>query len=84
MLRCREVTRLVGSDEWRATPRRRVAVWMHLAMCRYCRAYTRSLQLLGRTARRLYRAERPDDAWAGPVMEAVRRAAAHRESPPTT
>jgi hypothetical protein len=44
MLRCKDVAELVGTDALAHAPlRQRLAVWMHLAMCRHCRAYVRSL-----------------------------------------
>lgn len=45
MLTCREVVRLTssGATAGRAE-RRRVSVWLHLAMCRHCRAYVAALR----------------------------------------
>ena len=54
MLRCRDITELVGADALARAPLRdRSGVFLHLLMCRHCRAYVRSLRLLGETARRL-------------------------------
>ncbi len=55
MLRCREVVRLVASDELADTGRaRRLAVRMHLAMCRHCRRYARQIREIGRAARAIW------------------------------
>lgn len=53
MLTCSEVTRLVASDEVRtASLRVRVAVRVHLAMCRHCRRYRRELKAIAAAVRR--------------------------------
>jgi hypothetical protein len=76
MQRCRDVIDLVGSGEWRAAPlRRRLALAMHLAMCRHCRAYTVSLRRIGDAARRLYRSERLDAERVERLIRKVRDAA---------
>ena len=79
MLRCRDVTELVGTDAVaRASLRTRLGVQLHLLMCRHCRAYVRSLRQLAATARRLATAEAPpSDARADAILDAVQR---HRSS----
>ena len=79
MLKCREVSEMVGADAVARAPwRTRVAVRLHLLMCRHCRAYVRSLRQLAATARRLAMAESPpSDARVGAVLDAVQR---HRSS----
>ena len=79
MLRCREVTELVGTDAGARAPlRTRLAVRLHLLMCRHCRAYVRSLRQLAAAARRLATAEAlPSDARADAILDAVQR---HRSS----
>jgi len=58
MLRCRDVTELIGTDTLPlASLRQRVAVRLHMAICRHCRAYARSLRQLAESARRLARLE---------------------------
>ena len=53
MLACSEVTRLWATEEIRRAPlTRRLAVRMHLVMCRYCRRYVRELAMIGAAARR--------------------------------
>jgi predicted anti-sigma-YlaC factor YlaD len=47
MIRCRDVATLLSTDQLRAEPlRRRLAVRMHLAMCRHCRRFVRQIALL--------------------------------------
>jgi len=47
MLTCKEATQLAskGMDE-NLTGRERVALWLHLAMCRLCRRYVRNIKKL--------------------------------------
>ncbi len=52
MMTCKEVSTLVSSDEVATAPiATRMAVWMHLAMCRHCRAFRRQMALIHRAAR---------------------------------
>ena len=85
MLRCRDVTELVGTDALpRAPLRDRIGVRLHLLMCRHCRAYVRSLRQLGETARRLAKVEAlPTDPRTKAILEAVerRRASLERGDP---
>jgi anti-sigma factor ChrR (cupin superfamily) len=54
MLRCNEVTRLCASEDIRGAPwRTRVAVRVHLMMCRHCRRYVRELARIGAAVRAL-------------------------------
>jgi hypothetical protein len=51
MLRCREISELVSQSMERDLPwRRRMQVWIHLAMCRLCAGFARQLRLLRRAA----------------------------------
>jgi predicted anti-sigma-YlaC factor YlaD len=68
MLRCREVVRLVASDELASSGwMRRLAVRMHLTMCRHCRRYAKQVRDLGRVARRIWPAAGIEDG------ESIRR-----------
>ena len=61
MLRCSEVTRLHASGEIQgASWRRRIAVRLHLLMCRGCRRYIKELAAIGAAARHLAKM-RPED-----------------------
>ncbi len=54
MLSCREVVRLIASDELAAAGwRRRLAVRLHWLMCRYCRRYAAQLRAIGEATRKL-------------------------------
>ena len=63
MLNCRELTRLIASDElaearWLV----RMGGWLHLLMCRHCRRYATEIRSLGTGARRAWRPEAEDSA----------------------
>lgn len=56
MLTCREVTRLVASDEYLELRwGRRLAVRLHLVMCRYCRRYAKQLRAIRAAAGSLWK-----------------------------
>ena len=56
MLRCNEVTQLCASEAARsASLRTRVALRLHLMMCRSCRRYVRELRAIGRAVREMGR-----------------------------
>ena len=53
MISCKELAVLSSSGEWASAPwPRRLAGWLHLAMCRHCRSFRRQLAALGLAARR--------------------------------
>jgi len=55
MMSCREVTRIVASDELAEAPRaRRLAIRFHHLICRYCRRYASQLRALGEAARKMW------------------------------
>ncbi len=52
MMTCKEVSTLVSmGDVERAPVMRRMGVWLHVAMCRHCRAFRQHLVVIGRAAR---------------------------------
>jgi len=52
MMTCKEVSTLVSMEQLDGAPRvRRMAVWLHLMMCRHCRAFRRQLRRIGEVAR---------------------------------
>ena len=65
MMTCRQVSTIVGTGELDAAPlARRLAVRMHLAMCRNCSAFKRQLEALAAAARaasRTFAREAPKD-----------------------
>lgn len=76
MLRCREAMELLATDGWRTAPLgRRLALRLHLMMCRHCRAYRRALRRLGDAARRLYQTVASDARETERLMGLVRQAA---------
>ncbi|MDA2929793.1 anti-sigma factor [Acidobacteria bacterium AH-259-O06] len=61
MLRCKEVTRKIASDELaEARWSQRIAFRFHLLMCRHCRRYAAQLLAIGTAARNLWGQE-PED-----------------------
>lgn len=51
MMSCKELSLLVSKGELAAAPlARRSAAWLHLAMCRHCRAFRRQLEAVARVA----------------------------------
>jgi len=86
MLKCREVTRLVASDEiGRAGILRRLELRLHLMMCHRCRAYVREIGLMGSIARRLWGEEEEEAERTASmeqrVLQAIREAAPSEPSP---
>ncbi|MDQ7006708.1 MAG: zf-HC2 domain-containing protein [Acidobacteriota bacterium] len=54
MLDCRHVTTMMAQDEIEGAPwRTRLAVRIHLLLCRHCRQYSRQLAAISWAARRL-------------------------------
>jgi hypothetical protein len=52
MMSCKDVSTLVSTGGFgEASWLRRGAVWLHLSMCRHCRAFRRQIQHLTRLAR---------------------------------
>lgn len=52
MMSCKEVTTLIARGELTQAPlARRLAVRLHLALCRHCRAFQRQLDAISRAAR---------------------------------
>jgi predicted anti-sigma-YlaC factor YlaD len=79
MLRCRNVTEIVGTDAiLTASWRTRLQVRAHLLMCRHCRAYLRSIRTLAHVARRAVEGVPPSrDARDEAVIAAVMRVGTH-------
>ena len=61
MLSCKEVARTVASDALdESTWSRRLALRLHLLMCRHCRRYARQLRAIAAAARGLWPEESED------------------------
>ncbi|MGE0451381.1 MAG: hypothetical protein AB7Q29_17550 [Vicinamibacterales bacterium] len=65
MKTCRDVATLLSASAMDDAPlRTRLGVWLHLSMCRHCRAFKRQLESLARATRSLAisrDAELPED-----------------------
>jgi anti-sigma factor ChrR (cupin superfamily) len=81
MLRCKEVVEQVASDAGARPLTSRLAVALHLLMCRHCRGYVRQLRQIGAAARRLYQSVTLDPPAAARVTAAVRQAAEQARPP---
>jgi anti-sigma factor ChrR (cupin superfamily) len=52
MLKCRDVGQQIGTDGIQHSGlMKRLAVRLHLMMCRHCRAYARQIRAIGKAAR---------------------------------
>ena len=61
MLRCRQITAMVASDEFvEAGSWLRFKIRLHLMMCRHCARYEKQMQALGAGARDRFCAEKTD------------------------
>ncbi len=81
MLRCNEATRILASDllddlAWG----RRLALRVHLLMCRHCRRYARQLRAIGAAARRLWGEESVDPSTLERLERGILRDSARSES----
>jgi hypothetical protein len=80
MLACREVSRLVASEDIR-----RAGLWrclelrLHLMVCRHCRNYVRQVGLIGSVARQLW--GREDEAAATELEQQVLKAVLAAKEP---
>ncbi len=55
MPNCKEVSTILAGDGLEgAGPGKRLSVWFHLLMCRYCRRYARQIRSIGDMARAKY------------------------------
>lgn len=55
MMTCQQVAHAIASDDLADAPlRRRMAVRMHLMLCKHCRRYARQLRAIGAGARQLF------------------------------
>ena len=74
MMTCKEVSTLVSMDEVAIAPiSKRMGVWMHLAMCRHCRAFRRQMALIGRAARLVAAAfeRQPSAGFEGGILDSL-------------
>jgi len=72
MMTCKDVSTLVSMGDVESVPMaRRMAVWLHLAMCRHCRAFRHQIALMGRAARLVSEAfgREPSASFAGKILD---------------
>ena len=61
MLTCNDVAKAIGQDEWLTAPwQSRLALRVHLLMCRHCRRYAAQIRAIGTAARSLFREQCED------------------------
>lgn len=61
MLTCQEVARAIASDEMTTAGwRQRLAVKLHLLMCRHCRRYAHQMHAIGDAARQFFAEDSTD------------------------
>jgi hypothetical protein len=75
MMTCKEVSTLVSMGDVESAPMmRRMGVWLHVAMCRHCRAFRRQLVQIGRAARLVSEAfeREPSANFEGKILDHVR------------
>ena len=61
MLTCKDAAKAIGQDKWRtASWWRRLALRVHLLMCRHCRRYAAQIRAIGTAARSLFREQSED------------------------
>ena len=83
MLNCREVTRLVASDEFADSswwPRLRLR--LHLLMCRHCSRYARQIERIGASARDRWSAEPRDPGELERLESAILQKLTETREPP--
>ena len=72
MLTCKDVAKAIGQDEWlTASWRRRLALRVHLLMCRHCRRYATQIRAIGTAARRLFREQGEDPKALARLQERI-------------
>ena len=61
VLNCKEVAESISGDQLLKTGSwHRLAVWIHLLMCRKCRSYQEQMRTIGAAARKVWRSQ-PDE-----------------------
>ncbi len=72
---CKEVTAAVASDDLARRPwRERLAIRLHLLMCRHCRRYVEQLAAIASAVRALYREEPPaPDSLEKSILDSIKK-----------
>ncbi len=70
---CKDVAHLISSDELVVqTWHRRLAVRIHLLMCRHCHNYSAQVRAIGQSVRELY-ADSGTEARVGELLEILKK-----------
>ncbi len=81
MLSCKETARILASDALEDLAwGRRLALRVHLLMCRHCRRYARQLRAIGVAARSLWGEESMDSSTLERLERGILRGSARSES----
>jgi hypothetical protein len=75
IMTCKEVSTRIARAEMEGAPlMRRLALWLHLAMCRHCRVFQHQLVAMGRAARLLAHAfeREPSAVYERTVLDRLR------------
>ncbi len=84
MLSCKQVTRVVARGELEEAPwRTRLAIRMHLMMCRHCRRYVDQLRRIGEALRACFVGEAVDPDRLVQLESAVLARAGLEPNPPS-
>jgi predicted anti-sigma-YlaC factor YlaD len=72
---CKEVTAAVASDDLPRRPwRERLAIRLHLLMCRHCRRYVEQLAAIASAVRALYREKPPStDSLEKSILDSIKK-----------
>ncbi len=83
MRNCKEVSKIIASDELEGSgPGKRLSVWLHLLMCKYCRRYFRQIRAVGEVTRAMH-AARPTQDEAAKLERIKERLLNEGPNPPT-
>lgn len=83
MLSCRDVTQLLSqSMDYPLPLGKRIGMWLHLLMCKFCARYERQLLLIRETVRRLVATEEkpggpPGETLSEEAKERIRKSLAN-------
>ncbi len=69
MLSCKDVTRLISESMDHSLPLgKRIGVWLHLLICKFCARYERQLLLIRETVRQLVATEEEPGGPSGETL----------------
>jgi len=55
MPNCKEISKIIAGDALEGAGRgKRLSVWFHLLMCKYCRRYSRQIRAVGEVTRAMH------------------------------